>query len=536
MPTVQALVEGYGPDFPSLEELFGLEPTEQQRLMLSQPTPEQSRYFKSVAFMCEVTSQRTVSLTRFRVMIEYFIALSQTLTAWSGVNQDEAIICPLSPEDETALRELGRSDSDILRAEIIEKFTEHDTAAAGDYLKLLIGTRLPHLEPSIEGVCFALTSEDTMGPVFGLIGNSLVYGHLLPKLLDFMELLVKWVDKLEGNGPLIIPALTHQQAAEPTTFDKEVATFLAAVVFHLDRMMDNDEFIPFTGKLGGAVGNLTNHFAVYPRTNWRQFAERFIEGLGLTYEHLSYQSSAFAVEATIFTELGNIFTHILKFIEDFLRLASCPGQIFVKRKKKGTKGSSIMFKSNAWAIEGAREMLIEARDNLFRLAQRLPAFPHDGDMGRSYLMRSLGKCLMPAFIALDRITSEMIGDMETRGYAPNPEKIASFFREYPGMAGSSIQTILKQAKIEGDAYRAIEGIAINSDGTYANAEQFASGLERVMTDLHLSGEVCAKLRKVLDPSNNIGDADKLARRACDNFVLHISRYRDRLENHAKSLV
>ena len=507
------MLEGYGPGFPPLEELMSLEPDEVQQLLLSEPTPELGRYFNSVAFLGDVTSQRAVALVRFRVIAEYLIALGDLFDRYQG--PERKIVHHLSDTDIAAIRRLARDESDIVRAEWIERYTEHDTAAAGDYFKILLGTKLPHLEPMIEGVCFAETSEDTMGPVFGMIANKVVYGHFVPKMISFILRMLDYVEAVEVDGPLCLPGLTHEQAAEPTTFGKKVVTNLVAVDTHLRRMIADGRFIPFPGKFGGAVGNLTNHFAAYPGIYWRGFARSFIEGLGLTYEEMTFQSGTYALEASLLTECAHMMTHVIKlvddFIDDFIKLASCPGQLFVKRKKPGTKGSSVMpNKSNAWGMEGALAMLKRSRAELFRYAEELPLYPHEGNMGRSYLFRALGGVFMPAFIALDRILREMVGDMEKSGYWPNPEKIAAFFAEYPGMAGSSIQTTLKREGIEGDAYREIEGISINPDGTYADSEQFADGLERVMESQSLSEDVRAELRLKLNPAHNVGDADNLS--------------------------
>lgn len=526
MATVNELIKGYGEGFPDIETLLGLEPDEAQLIAMSEPTPELCRYFKDVSFFCDVTSQKVVGMVRFKVLIERLIALNDELSRYSGVHHDKRVVHSLTDENKYALRQLARTPADVLRAERIERFTEHDTAAAGDYLKILIGTQMPHLEWMIEGVAFADTSEDTMGPVFGLIANKIVFGYFLPRLLDFIERLLDYVDELEKDGPLVIPALTHVQAAEPTTFGKKMSTWLYPLDFHIQRMMENDCFIPFSGKYGGAVGNTTTHLAAYPDIDWRDFGRRYIERLGLMYEEMTFQSSTYAIEASHFATLANMMTHIIKLTEDFVALASCPGQLFIKLKKPGTKGSSIMpNKSNAWNMEGALEMLRRSRAELFHYAQRLPAYPHEGNMGRSYLMRTLGGVFMPAFIALSRIQNEMVGDMKTRGYAPNLEKIVAFFREYPGMAGSSIQTCLKREGIEGDAYRQIEKIAINPDGTYADTEQFSRGLEQVMEANNLPSSACCELRDLLNPQRNIGDAHILAKRYSQTLRVRIGRYR-----------
>lgn len=540
MATVQSLIEGYGPNFPSLQDLFGLEPDEEQALRLSQPTPALGRYFRDVAFLGNVTSQRVVALLRFQVLIERFIFLGQIMDDYNGVHRDRRIVYGLTPTDIERLREFGRTDGDIIRAEKIERFTEHDTAAAGDYLKLLIGTQMPHLEPMIEGVAFADTSEDTMSQVFGIIANKIVFGCFVPKLVRLMLGLLGYVDFVEAqNPPLVLPGQTHQQAAEPTTFGKKITTNLAAIGYHLERMREEGgSFIPFSGKWNGAIGNFTTHLAAYPDIDWDSVSMRFIESqLGLTYEPLTFQSSTYAVEAAHFCSLANTITHLLKVVDDFLRLASCPGQLFVKRKVAGTKGSSIMpNKSNGWYQEGARKQLEKTRAALFQMAQQLPEYTHEGDMGRSFLMRDLATVFMPAFIALGRIEYEMIGDMGVRGYVPNPRKITAFFEEYPGMAGSAIQTILKRAGIGGDAYRLIEAIAINPDGTYANAEQFSQGLFRVVMENNLPADVRDELLGKLVPGANIGLADELARREGKELRERLNEYLEELADYEVPLI
>lgn len=537
MPTVEALIKGYGPNFPPLVELFGLQAGEEDLDELLAEIPELGRYRESVEFLRHVTSGYAVGVTRFRVIIERFIALGEELDKYGGIHADHKVVHSLTEADKAALRGLVSGANDIVRAQRIERFTEHDTAAAGDYLKLLIGTQMPHLEPMVEGICFADTSEDTMGPVFGLVLNSLVFGHFVPCLLDFTTLLLDFVDHVEKDGPLVLPAMTHEQAAEPTTFGKKMLTNLLAVFAHLGRMFDRDGAIPFGGKYGGAVGNLTTHFAAYPDLDWKEFARQFVEErLGLSYNDMSFQAATFDLEISYFTEIGHMMTHLIKLADDFIKMASCPAQFFIKRKVKGRKGSSIMpNKSNAWGMEGALEMLRLTRVELFHLAQTLPEYPHEGNMGRSYLLRRIGGVMMPAFIAFDRISSEMVGDMATSGYTPNHQKIAAFFSEYPGMAGSSIQTILKREGIAGDAYRLVEGIAINPDGSYANGTEFRKGLERVMDELELSDTVRDELRQKLEPRRNIGDAARLAVSYKTLLRRSILGYRKACECHMQPL-
>ena len=525
MSRVDEMIKGYGPGFPSLEELFATEPSEADRLRLESPIPALGRYLRSVKFLNEVTSGKAVGILRFKIITRYFTALSVLMRKYQGIHAHQKIIGPLSDSELSAISEIGKNIKDVLQAERIEKFTEHDTAAAGDFVKLRIAHDFPHLTSSIEGVHFACTSEDVMGNVFGLIANNLVFKHFLGALLDFCASIINFTEKYEVSGPLLLPALTHQQAAEPITLGKKNATRLRAIDYLIGQMWKEDgSFQPFSGKMGGGGGNLICHYAAYSDIDWRSFAKDFVEDLGLHYEEMTDQCVSYVVEVQHFCAIANILTQIIKLTKDFVNMASCPSQFFVKEKKKGVKASSLMpNKCNAWGMEGAIRMLVEARTSLLFLAQALPDYPHEGDMGRSYLFRNVGNCFMPIFIALARITSEM------SKYHPNPAKITAFFDEYPGMAGSSIQTVLKRMGIASDAYRAIQEIAINPDGTYANQEQFRQGLEKKMGEFDLPEDSRRELRALLNPANLVGPAHQMVQETIKTLKDHFEGYRRGME-------
>jgi len=471
---IDAMAKGYGEKFPGITRLFGMMPTEEFLEGINEPIPALGRYQKSVKFLRNITSGRALGEKRFFVIIQYFLALNKLLSEYEGNYKDQKIVGKLDNEHIQKIKNIGIRLEDIFQAEKLEEFTEHDTAAAVDYIKLKIASQISHLENEIEGVHFACTSEDVMGNVFGLIGNELVYENFLPTLIVFCESVINYVKEIEKDRPLVLPALTHEQAAEPTTFGIKITTRLMAINYLIRRLyLEKEErFMPFSGKMGGAIGNLTCHFAAYSDINWWKFSKDFVENLGLYYEEMPDQCVSYTNEAHIFSVIANILTQLIKITSDFINLASCPSQFFVKKKKAGVKGSSIMpNKSNAWGMEGAIAMFLEARDRLIFLAKELPLYPHEGNMKRSYLMRNLGDAFMPIFIGISRAQKEM------KSYQPNMKKIMAFFYEYPGMAGSSLQTVLKRRGITGDAYRIIQSIAINSDGSYANMDEFTKGLE-----------------------------------------------------------
>lgn len=503
---VDAIVKGFGPNFPGLDALFALKPTQEQLATLSSPIPALGRYSSSVEFMSQVTSQRQVSLLRFKVMIEYFIFLNREIGG-SENYQKNPLFKKLTDSQIQQLRKLATNDSAIIQAEYIEHFTDHDTAAAGDYLKLLISRELPELISQIEGIHFAATSEDVMGNVFGLIGNDLVYKHFSPALLSFCQTLIAYVEKHEIEYPLILPASTHQQPAELTTLGMKFATRLQAINTAIDSLYSKEGGLQrFSGKLGGAVGNLTTHDAAFPEIDWETLLGLFVGDLGLHYEVLTDQSVSYVVEARILNAVTNILEQVIKLVRDFVDMAGAPAQFFVKQKKPGAKGSSIMpNKSNAWAMEGAIAMLEKAQNAITFTAKKLQQYPAEGNMARSFLFRDVGSDFMPIFIAFSRITKEL------NQYVPNHANISMFIDRYPGMSGSIIQTILKREGIEGDAYRVIQSISINPDGSYANTQQFKAGLAQAMIDLNLSSSVQDEILTFMFPVAQVNKADVMAR-------------------------
>jgi adenylosuccinate lyase len=488
-----AMISGYGLKFIGLQELFGYELTRDDRERLESPIPGLGRYRDSTDFLCDITSGRRLGLLRFKVMKEYFFALARVMKNYNGKFKDQKIIKDLSAEDIERIQDIGITAEEVRQAELIERVTEHDTAAAGDYLKLKTLHFYPHLEPSAEGLHFGSTSEDPMSIVMGIMGNEL-FGYFIKFLSTYCLDQIVFVESCEQNGPLIIPEFTHQQSAEPIALSTKSVIGLNAIKYLVSKLMiDRNTFQPFSGKMGGATGQLMCHYAAYPDIDWWTFARDFVESFGLHYEPVTAQSVTYVVEAQIFMTITAILNEVIKITSDFLSLASCPAQLFVKIKKVGVKGSSLMpGKSNGWGQEGGRKMLRKSIALLFDMARELMDFPHGGDMGRSYLFRDLGNVFMPIFIALPRITKEL------KSYQPNPGRISWILNEYPGMAGSSIQTVLKRAGIDGDPYRELQKISINDDGSYANSEQFGRGLELFMDKFQLPVELREELRGLLN--------------------------------------
>ncbi len=496
---LDALIKGYGTDFPGTDELFKLNLHPDYKMgPLTSPFPATARYFKNISFMSDVTSPLSIGSERLRIMVEYFISLCELMTDYKG--KRKKIGTDLTEEDKKVLRQIPKNLDNVVRAEFLEKFTDHDTAAAGDLLKIIIATKLPHLASFVEAVHFNRTSEDAMSNVFGIVGNKLVYGHLIPNILELCIDIIMYTEKYDSDHqPLILPALTHKQSAIPNTLRIKLFKRVFKIIELIcDELMINERFKPFTGNLSGPIGNFTCDYACYPDINWHDFAESFVTGLGLKNEEFSDQCSSYTREVQIFGTINNILGQVIKLTQDFIDMVSCPAQLFVKVPKAGKKGSSIMpGKSNLWAMEGAIEMLLKAQNNLSFLAQRLPLYPHEGNMGRSFLFRDIGNDFAPIFIAFTRIRREL------KACQPNQKKIDAFLNEYPGMSGAVIQNILKRENISGDAYRELQKISINSDGGYANSEEFHINLSLMLNKLDIPDDIQYEIHTITQARNMV---------------------------------
>lgn len=531
-PKLAALISGYGSRFLGLEKLLNhkLSPDEESRL--NAPLPGLGRYYKSVSFLENVTSAKCVGLLRFWVMKKYFFALADRMNKYDGKYAHQKIVSSvsdLSSEDFQFIQGLGATALEVRQAELLERVSEHDTAAAGDLLKILIAYFRPDLAKVMDGIHFAGTSEDVMGNVFGIITRMLAHGYFMGGLADFCLTFINFAKYCEQEGELILPGLTHIQVAEPTFLSRRFAVPLRGIQqILLDMMTPHMDFKPFSGKLGGALGNLTTHFAAYPDINWEIFARNFVEGLGLYYEPLAHQSVSFVRESQQFKSIAGILDEICKLVSDFINMVSCPGQLMVKIKQEGAKGSSVLpGKVNLWAMEGALRTFRWAKKDLLFLAEELTNFPFEGDMGRSYLMRNIGLPFMHIFIGFDRVLSELAK------CHPNFRKINMFLDEYPGMAGSSLQTILKRAGIEGDAYRKIQTISINPDDSYANQQEFRANLEVMMQELDLPPELRDELLSCLDFASLIKPSARITSREVERMEIFYQIIKDKSERHKR---
>jgi|GEM_PF-705073 len=506
---VRAMFDGYGPNFrfKTPQELMdAADATREDILRLKESFPARGRYRNSTDFLSEVTSGYALGRKRYYLFAKRLIAFAHLMENYQGTHQDKKIIPKITPEDEKRLLELGGDfHSDIL-AELLEEVADNDTAAYADAFKILIYIHMPHLAPYIEAVHNPDTSEDNWGNVVGLTLSELVFGHTVSAYISFCEQLLNYVDshketkiwevpEISANDNIfLLPAFTHWQSATNSTHAKKIITSVKQIVELLFELKEGVVFKPFGGKFGGITGTYDAHFALYPDIDWFAHGREYIESLGLHYESMVNQSVSYTREAQHLRTLCNINAQIIKFANDFRFLVSCPGQFFVKKLVPGRKGSSSNpGKTNLWNFEGAVKLLKKSNVLFTFLATELQDYTQEGDMGRSVLMRDIGTDFSSTFIALDRLKREL------NGCVPNPENIKRFIDNYPSLCMSTMQYVLKREHYQGDAYREMQRMLINTDGSYATRIEFMPRFEKFMAEASFSPELCEELRSHMNP-------------------------------------
>lgn len=150
--------------------------------------------------MEDLTSLKALYRYRVMVVVEHFIALSDTMAGYDGMFCDSKIIPrPLTESIRKALRSIAQdlTPQQMIQIETIEKKSDHDTAAIIDWVKFMVdeqdilgfssaeGEELEQLENCLDGFHFGRTSEDVNSPVFALMNRELFFKYVIPQVVAF---------------------------------------------------------------------------------------------------------------------------------------------------------------------------------------------------------------------------------------------------------------------------------------------------------------------------------------------------------------
>ncbi|SDI78278.1 Adenylosuccinate lyase [Ferrimonas sediminum] len=443
---------------------------------LTAVSPVDGRYGSKTAPLRSIFSE--YGLVKYRVQVE--ISWLKLLAACPDITEVPCF-------SEQALATLDAitanfSETDAARVKEIERTTNHDVKAVEYFIKERIAD-CAELHAINEFVHFACTSEDI---------NNLSHGLMLTEardqvLLPYCQQLVDAIKDLARRYATIpMMARTHGQPASPTTMGKEMAN----VAIRLERQVKQIAQVEILGKLNGAVGNYNAHLSAYPNVDWHHLSERFVSGLGLTWNPWTTQIEPHDYIAELFDAFARFNTILLDFDRDLWGYIALGH--FKQKTVAGEIGSSTMpHKVNPIDFENSEGNLGLANALFGHLAAKLPVSRWQRDLTDSTVLRNLGVGAGYSLIAYQS-TLKGISKLEV-----NEQSLLDELNNNWELLAEPIQTVMRRYGIE----KPYEKLKELTRGKRVNQQIMAEFID----GLALPDNVKAELKQ-LTPANYIGHA------------------------------
>ncbi len=382
-------------------------------------SPIDGRYRNQIQQLDEFFSEFALIKYRLLVEIEYLVFLS------------EKKFCKLTATAKKHLYAVHDNFSIEQAQEIkeIEKITNHDVKAVEYFLKKELDKT--DCAAAKEFIHFALTSQDINNTAIPLSWKNCMELEYLPAVINLQHSLHHFA-KTWKNITLL--AHTHGQPASPTSLGKEVMVF----VERLDNQIQQFSFIPFAAKFGGATGNFNAHTISYPKTNWINLANQFVEGvLGLQRMQFTTQIEHYDSLAAHFDCMKRINTILVDLSRDMWTYISM--DFFKQKTKKGEVGSSAMpHKVNPIDFENAEGNLGIANALFEHLSAKLPVSRLQRDLTDSTVLRNIGVPVSHTMLAINSLNKGL------EKLVLNEKAISQKLENNWAVVAEAIQTILRR--------------------------------------------------------------------------------------------
>jgi adenylosuccinate lyase len=437
-------------------------------------SPIDGRYRNKTAPLALYFSEEALIKYRVLVEIEYFIALCELPLPQ---------LTDVSKNSYEPLRDIYRnfSTDDALQIKEIEKTTNHDVKAVEYFIKTAFDNL--GLDAFKEFIHFGLTSQDINNTAIPLSTKEAFEKVYMPSLISVIsklkELSTDWMD---------IPMLarTHGQPASPTRLGKEIAVFTERLEEQL-RYLNN---VPFAAKFGGATGNFNAHFVAYPKNDWRQFGNDFVEGtLGLKHSFPTTQIEHYDHFAAFFDVLKRINNILIDLDRDIWTYVSM--DYFKQKIKAGEIGSSAMpHKVNPIDFENSEGNLGIANALFEHLSAKLPISRLQRDLTDSTVLRNIGVPIGHTVIAFEATLKGL------NKLLLNEQKFAEDLEKNWAVVAEAIQTILRREAYP-NPYEALK------DLTRTNTVINKESMHAFINGLNVNNEVRNELLQIT-PANYLG--------------------------------
>jgi adenylosuccinate lyase len=281
-------------------------------------------------------------------------------------------------------------------------------------------------------------------------------------------------------------ARTHGQAASPTSLGKEMRVF----VERLENQKQMLHHIPFAAKFGGATGNFNAHVVAYPKTDWKKFANTFVDKkLGLKRMQYTTQIEHYDSLAAHFDVLKRINTILIDFSRDVWTYISM--DYFKQKVNKNEVGSSAMpHKVNPIDFENAEGNFGIANALFEHLSAKLPVSRLQRDLTDSTVLRNIGVPFAHTLLAFASLTRGM------NKLIVNESKMDTDLENNWAVVAEAIQTILRREKFP-KPYEALKELTRGAEKI--NRET----IHQFIDQLHVTPAIKKELKKIT-PQNYIG--------------------------------
>ena len=437
-------------------------------------SPIDGRYRNKTNELSDYFSEYALFKYRVKSEIEYFIALCN-IPLPGLIDFDKKVF--------DKLRNIYRtfSPADALSIKEIEKTTNHDIKAVEYFVKECfeeIG-----LTEYKEFIHFGLTSQDINNTAVPLSIKDSHNKVLLPAIEELVERIILYSMEWKDVSML---ARTHGQPASPTKLGKEIYVF----VERLENQLAMLKSIPFSGKFGGATGNMNAHKVAYPDIDWENFANDFLsKGLNISRQKTTTQIEHYDYLAAYFQNLGRINTILIDFSRDVWTYISM--DYFKQKIKEGEVGSSAMpHKVNPIDFENAEGNLGLANAIFHHMAEKLPISRLQRDLTDSTVTRNIGTPFGHMLIAIKSLLKGL------EKLILNKQKLAEDLENNWAVVAEAIQTILRRENYP-NPYEALKEL------TRTNTKITQASMHNFIDQLNVSDDLKAEL-KLISPDNYTG--------------------------------
>jgi adenylosuccinate lyase len=415
------------------------------------------------------------ALIKYRVFVEveYLIALSKlNLKNFPPFNNEQiqylkSIVENFSIQDAEHIKE-------------IENKINHDVKAVEYFIKEKLDAK--GLSDIKEFVHFGITSQDINNTAIPLSLKDFLVKEFFPSLENLINELSS-ISKKYSNISML--ARTHGQPASPTTLGKELYVF----VYRLENQLSDLKKIPVKAKFGGATGNFNAHYVAYPQVNWIQFADDFIQSVGLSRYAFTTQIENYDYLSALMDAVKRINTILIDFCVDVWMYISI--NYFQQKVNPNEVGSSAMpHKVNPIDFENAEGNLKYANAIFEFLSEKLPVSRWQRDLTDSTVIRNLGVPFAHTMLSISSIQKGL------SKIIPNEKVIESELNNNWQVVAEAIQTILRREKYP-NAYEVLKQL------TRGNTEINSEIIHQFIDTLSVSDEVKKELKNIA-PKNYIG--------------------------------